>query len=133
MSYVSLESALNLYGLIPEMVFSPTAVSSKKTYMITTPVAMFIYKHIKPELMFGYTVERLKNTTYKVATIEKAFLDYLYLNPDVNSLKVANDLRIDLEYFLEQIDKEKFTSYLERFGSISLQKRIKQLLGEVYA
>ncbi len=132
-SYISLELALNIYGLIPEVVYAPTAVTSRKTYQISTPVGMFYYRHVKPQLMFGYTVERLDDTMYKIATIEKAFLDYLYLNPYIDSIKVANGLRIDLEYFLEQFNQEKFRDFLERFSCKALDKRVKNLIGEQYA
>lgn len=132
-SYISLESCLNLYGLIPEVVFSPTAVSSKKAHTVTTSKGTFLYKQIKPELMFGFTVTRFENITYKIATIEKSFLDYLYLNPDIDNLKIANDLRIDLEYFLEQINKEQFKNYLKRFSNKALNTRVRKLLGDEYA
>jgi predicted transcriptional regulator of viral defense system len=108
-------------------------VSSKKVHTVRTSKGTFLYKQIKPELMFGFTVTRFENITYKIATIEKSFLDYLYLNPDIDNLKIVNDLRIDIEYFLEQINKEQFKNYLERFSNKALSIRARKLLGGEYA
>jgi len=132
-SYVSLEYALNHHGLIPETVYSPTSVSTKKTYTISSSIADFHYRHIKPSLYFGYLVEELDGVKYKMASIEKAFLDYLYLNPEVNNQKIAEELRIDLDYLIAEFDKKKFKGYLQRFQSKALSKRVQNLLGEEYA
>lgn len=84
-SYVSLESAFSYYNLIPEGVYSVTSVSSKKTIVMKTPFGNFNYKKMKPELMFGYGLVGYKNHNFKMAEIEKAVLDYFYINPRVKS------------------------------------------------
>jgi len=53
-SYVSLEMALSYYNLIPESVYGITSVTSEKTNHFKNDLGEFIYRHIKPELMFGY-------------------------------------------------------------------------------
>jgi predicted transcriptional regulator of viral defense system len=130
-SYISLETALNIYGLIPEHTYAQTSVSTKKTYSISSPICQFYYKRIKPSLYFGYLVEELKGVKYKIAHPEKALLDYFYLNPDIGSSKQAEDLRIDLEFFVEEYDITKFTKYLERFNSKALSKRVKNIFGDL--
>ena len=45
--YFSLESALHHYGLIPDVVFASTLVTTKATRKFQTPAGHFIYHKIK--------------------------------------------------------------------------------------
>ena len=54
-SYISLQTALSWYNLIPEMIVSTTSVTTQKTNKFSTPLGNFDYHRIKPELFgFGY-------------------------------------------------------------------------------
>ena len=57
-SYISLESALSFYQLIPEGVFSITSITTLKTQSFSTPIATFSYQSVKPNLFFGYRLEK---------------------------------------------------------------------------
>ncbi len=55
--------------------------------------------------------------------MEKAILDYFYIN---SSLKTADDfasLRIDRDAFWSQLDQKKLTGYLRRFNQKTLTAR----------
>src|ERR1700690_2530920 len=82
-SYVSFEMALSYYDLIPEGVYSITSAAGKKTTKFKTPIGEFAYRKIKPELLFGYRLQKQGKQRYKLAEMEKAVLDYLYLNPKI--------------------------------------------------
>jgi hypothetical protein len=82
-SYVSLESALSYYGLIPEAVFSINSVSTRKTAVFKTPLAVFNYRKIKKSLFFGYILQKYNNKSYKIASPEKAILDYFYHRAEI--------------------------------------------------
>jgi len=79
--------------------------------------------------MFGYiVVEPGQKRKYKIARLEKAVLDYLYLNSGVNSIDDFEGLRWN-RYQLQQLDNNKlFLKYLEIFDSKALENRIGQLL-----
>lgn len=80
-SYVSLESALGYYGLIPEVVVDVTSVTTKKTSRLVNPVGSFIYQHIKPDAFEGYRSYKDKaGLECLIAEPEKAVVDFLYLN-----------------------------------------------------
>ena len=50
-SYVSLQSALEYHGLIPD--HAPSVTTGRpQTY--STPLGVFIFRHVKRELFFGY-------------------------------------------------------------------------------
>jgi len=55
-SYVSLESALAYYEIIPETVLGVTSISSRKTKTFENAWGVFSYRSIKPEYMIGYQV-----------------------------------------------------------------------------
>lgn len=122
-SYISLEMALSLHKLIPEAVYGITSVTSKKTNHFDTTSGSFIYRHIKPELLFGYELREYANHRYLVADIEKTILDYLYLNPNIHSQKDFAALRFNRDEFKSKADINKFRKYLAAFRSQALTNR----------
>lgn len=127
-SYVSLESALSYYGLIPEAVANITSVTTKKTNTINYDLGEFIYKSIKPSLMFGFNLISYNNFTYKIATVEKALVDFLYLNPSINNINSFHELRINQPVFKEIIDQKTLLEITKRFQTKSLTVRVLNFL-----
>lgn len=127
-SYVSCETALSSYNLIPEGVYSVTSVSTKKTISFSSPIGNFNYRKVKPELFFGYHLRRENNQNYKIAEIEKAVLDYLYLNPSMSDAGSFSEWRFNEAEFLERADMEKFQKYLALFENKSLERRVRRFL-----
>ncbi len=121
-SYISLESALSYFSLIPEIVYGTTSISTRKTCRFSTKVGEFLYRHVKPSLFFGYQILRHDSTTFLIATPEKAILDYLYLHPGLKSKSDFESLRINSKQFLEKIDEKKFLAFAERFSQKRLMK-----------
>lgn len=130
-SYVSSEMALAYYGLIPESAYAITSSTTKHTYRFTTPWGTFIYRQIKPSIMFGYNLVSIKNQRFKIAEPEKAILDYLYLTPDLKNENDFFEFRLNKDLFLEKIDIQKIKQYLKIFNNKSLSDRINILLNFV--
>lgn len=127
-SYVSLEMGLSQYNLIPETVYGITCVTSRKTISFKTQMGNFSYKHIKPELMFGYELRQQGDCRYAVAEIEKAPLDYLYLHPDIKKDEDFKGMRFNYDEFREHADMEKWKKYLAAFGSNALTVRAEKFI-----
>ncbi len=127
-SYISLEMAFSLYNLIPEGVYSVTSITSQKTNNFKTKIGNFIYRRVKPELMFGYALRDYNNHRYLMAEIEKAVLDYLYLNSRVKDEMDFKGLRFNAAEFNAQADLGKFKRYLNAFNSKALAKRADKFL-----
>jgi predicted transcriptional regulator of viral defense system len=125
-SYVSLESALSNYSLIPEAVFTTTAVSTQNTAAYATPLGHFQYRHIKASLFFGYKLIRTPLCTFKIAEPEKALLDYLYFNP-LNSEEDMEALRLNPSETHALLESSRMKNYLTLFKSPTLRKRIRLL------
>ena len=126
-SYVSLQMALAYHGFIPESVYGVTAVATRRTYQFVTPVATFTFRTIKPDLFFGYDLIEHQGRHFKMASPEKAFVDHLYLNPDIRTKEDLESLRINRETFALRINKTLIKDYALRVGS-GLPGRVNFLL-----
>ena len=94
-SYVSLHSALEYHGLIPEYVPTVTSISTGRPEEVVTPLGSFIFRHIKKELFSDYQLTDLgeKQSAF-IATPEKALLDLLYLTPGSDNPEYLKELRL---------------------------------------
>ena len=79
-SYISLEYALNYYGLIPERVADITSVTTRKTMRFSNELGKFIYQHIKPQVFRGFKKFGEDKNSFFMAEPEKSVVDFLYLN-----------------------------------------------------
>jgi predicted transcriptional regulator of viral defense system len=79
-SYVSLETVLGYYGIIPEAVFTTTSVTTRKTKEFKTPLGNFSYQKIKKEAFGGFETRKQGKVTFNLALPEKALVDFFYLN-----------------------------------------------------
>ncbi|MDP2951183.1 MAG: hypothetical protein Q8N55_02245 [bacterium] len=127
-SYISLEMAFSYYGLIPESVYEITSSTTKKTINFKTQIGEFTYHKIKPQLMFGYQLINYQNQNYKIAEIEKAILDYLYINPQLTTEADFFELRFNAHELLNKINLQKLNNYLVAFKNKSLKKRVDNFL-----
>ena len=138
-SYISLESALSFYGLIPEGVFSITSISTKKTNEFKTPTGHFLYKKIKPDFFYAYRLiefsERkdLLPFNFKIAEPEKAIIDFLYFNPNYKTKDDFLSLRINEGRLNDLIDWKKMEKHLQYFNSEVLWRRYRKFKKTYYA
>jgi len=131
-SYISLETALSYYNLIPESVYNTTSVSTRRTYTFDTGIGQYIYRKVKPSVFFGYKLLEYGDKRIKIASLEKTILDYLYLNSDINSAVAMESIRFNKEEFLNNADRSKFDDYLLLFNNKQLSKRIKVFWEFIY-
>lgn len=127
-SYVSLESALAYYQLIPESAFAVTSVSTRRSYLFSGGPAEFRFRTVKPELFFGYALISDRGRRFKIARPEKAVLDYLYLNPNLGSAADFAGLRLDSRRFRERIPPRAYQTAAKRFSGQTFGLRAKRLL-----
>lgn len=102
-SYVSFETALSYYGLIPEKVYTITGASfnKQKTKLFKNYFGTFTYNDI-PKNVYSDSIllDTSKEYGFFIASKEKAILDILYKAKTVKSTKeietlLFDDLRID--------------------------------------
>lgn len=125
-SYISLETALSYYGLIPEVVYTITSISTKPTREFVTPRGAFSYQRIKKNAFTGYSIIRPGgggDSKVLFADSEKALADYLYF-VDLKK-KPLND-----RLTLRGINKDKLLEYATLFERASILKIIDELYAE---
>ena len=123
-SYVSLESALAYYEIIPETVLGVTSISSRKTKQYDSAWGVFSYRSVKPQYMIGYRViENTPGVKFKIAYLEKAILDYLYLNSKTQSMADFEGLRWNRTQLHDLLDHSVFIRYVKLFGKRALENR----------
>jgi predicted transcriptional regulator of viral defense system len=108
-SYVSMQSALAYYGLIPEY--------AARTWSVTTgrPAQWdggFHFQHLAPHLFFGYQRVKLpQEQSAFVSTPEKAILDLTHLTPDADDIDYMRQLRLQN---LNQLNLERLSEFARR-------------------
>ncbi len=127
-SYVSLHSALAFYGLIPEAVIPITSVTSLKTASFSNDIGEYIYKSLRQDLMFGYSLKPISDgRALQIASPEKALIDLLYLYPFYDTFEAMEELRLDDDFLQDEIDIDLLENYTLKFNSSALETRMKLL------
>lgn len=94
-SYVSLQSALAYYGMIPEHVPVTTSVTTRRPAHWETPVGVFDFRHIQVDFFNGCRLIDLSEKQQAfIARPEKALLDLVYLEPGGDTLDYLAELRL---------------------------------------
>ena len=77
-SYISLQSALYLHGMISQISEMTYCVSVARTRLYRTDLGDISVHHISEDFFFGYYED---SNGAKIASPEKALLDFFYLSP----------------------------------------------------
>jgi hypothetical protein len=137
-SYVSLESALSYWDLIPERVYETSSVTTKTTKTYQTSLGRYSFQHLStPYYSFGIRSVRLtEQQTALIASPEKAVCDKIVLTAGVILRSISQtmdflmeDLRIDEEQ-LQTLDVSAIETWLESAPKrSSLQMLVNTLQG----
>jgi predicted transcriptional regulator of viral defense system len=124
-SYVSLQSALSHYGLIPEHVPVVTSVTTRRPETIETPIGSFSFRHLSAKLFFGFgEIEVAPGQLARVAGPEKALIDLLYLTSGSDDPNYLEELRLEWD---AGFDVQAFSQAAERSGSRKVQRAASRL------
>lgn len=120
-SYVSLESAMSYWNMIPERTYEISSVTIKISKYYKNPIGRFTYHQLKTPY-YSYGIKNIAYTPKQrilIASPEKALCDKVVLTPKINlrSSKQAlefllEDLRIDREV-LNTLDTELMEYWTE--------------------
>ena len=108
-SYVSQQTALRHYGLIPETVYSVQSVTTKAARSFDTPVGMFFYTSAQPQWCpIGIQMHTETDLSYLIATPEKALMDVVQFTAGISMRYtkevgewLEEDLRFDMDLLSE--------------------------------
>ncbi len=123
-SYISFQTALSYYGLIPEATYKITAATTlkKKSKTFKTSLCTYLYHDI-PSNVFPLDLVNLseENYTCYIASREKAICDMLYILSPVKNQKelkelLFENLRIDEDLF-KNLDLNKLIELSSNYHS----------------
>ena len=130
-SYVSLQSALAYYGMIPEFVVEITSVTTGRPEKIENPLGRFSFRHLKGQIFTGFTYhEVVKDQYIFIATPAKALLDLMYFSrypqvqPFVEQLRLQN---------LGQINRQELIRLGSDFNSKKMDTALQAILSQLEA
>jgi hypothetical protein len=78
-------------------------------------------------------IENDKRVKYKIASLEKTILDFLYWNPDIESGEDLQGLRWNKEQLGRLEDNPILWKYLKIFNSKSLNRRVDAVMEYIHA
>lgn len=130
-SYVSLQSALAYFGMIPEHVPVTTSVTTSRPAHWEMPLGVFDFRHIQVNFFYGYRLADLgeKQQAF-IASPEKALLDLVYLEPGGDTLDYLTELRLNN---LDRLDWQFLGALAEQIEKLKLLRAIaaiRELAGE---
>lgn len=123
-SYISLETALQYYGILAEAVhYNYTSVTSKLPRQFMTSAGSYSYRNIKGSLFSGFAIIK-GGFEFTIAFPHKAIFDYIYyytkhftrnVHPDL-----PEELRIDTGALSRQ-EKKNLADLLSKFTTVKFR------------
>jgi hypothetical protein len=113
-SYISLETALSYYGMIPERVYAIRSMTTKRAKTFSTPLGNFEFKSIPTDYFSVGIRQEIINNSYAflIASPTKAICDMIVATPNLRLQSVkamqnylTEDLRVDFDE-LRKLDKD---------------------------
>jgi hypothetical protein len=128
-SYISLEYALGIHGLIPEYVADVTAVTTLKPCRIRNILGTFVYRHLQSSCFRGFQSVKYSNGVWFLAEAEKAVVDFLYFQlASFKDNKVREILEGSYRFQnIAELDAEKIVFWGKLFNSPKLIRVVNEL------
>jgi len=133
-SYVSLEYALSIYGLIPERVETVTSVTCRRSRNFDTAFGRFSYRMLEiSRYSTGATLDSRGSVSFLVASPEKALADKVWTDKRFSGIRMADyavylteDLRIDPNA-LDRLDLIRLQDVAAAFNSKKINNMVRYL------
>lgn len=109
-SYVSCETALSLFGAIPEVAAHVTSVTTKPSRVFRNARGSFFYRSCQPEAFQGYRLVQEEGYPLKMALPEKALVDFVYYKGREIEAWDFEEERLDPD-FLKTLDWKQVTKW----------------------
>ncbi len=125
-SYISVEKALEMHHLIPDVVYSITSVTTKRRPVeFINPIGRFRYRSIKKEYFWGYHISQLENQKGYLADPEKALIDLLYFKQRKIGADYIQSLRLQN---IELLDFDKLVRYAAKLSVPFVTKAVSEFM-----
>jgi predicted transcriptional regulator of viral defense system len=124
-AYVSCQSALAHYGLIPDYVPTIVSVCSSRPRRRDTPLGSLLFRHVRRKYLSGYRLLDMGDGQQPlVARPEKALLDLIHLTAEGDSESYIRSLRLQN---LENLDMQSLKDLTQALAKPKLIRAARQL------
>jgi len=125
-SYVSFQSVLAYYDLIPEHVPVVTSATTGRPETVKTPMGSFIFRHLKASMFSGFKQVKIADRQQAVIAIpEKALVDMLYATAGSDSDGYIEELRLQN---MESLSANELEKEAEATGSLKVKRAVKKIM-----
>ena len=122
-AYLSMEYALSKQGILSQVVYTITLITTKLPYTYNRNQTIYEYHQVRKHLFWGYKREG----TVLTAEPEKALLDLIYIRyVSTREISVAELASLVNDMYIDGLNKETLHSYAERFNPVT-RKVLNQL------
>ena len=130
-SYVSLQSALAYYGMIPEHVPVVTSITTGRPEELQTGFGAFAYRHVRKPLFAAFrSVNVAPGQSAFLATPEKALLDLIYLSPGGDDAAFIHELRLQ---GTAALSSTALTAAARTFDSPKIERAVAEICARMAA
>lgn len=119
-SYVSLETALSIYSIIPDIAAGVTSLTTRPTRTFKNKYGSFFYRSCQGRAFTGYRLMRYEGFKVNIADKEKALVDFLYYRLRLGSSLDFAEERLN-KVILRNIDWKKAFSYAGLFNKKTVE------------
>ena len=114
-SYISLETALSQYALIPEVAMAVVSVTCRTTRRFQNHHGLFLYRTIQPKAFCGYYIENHGGYDVFMAEPEKALVDYVHFQTLRGGKFDPDEHRLDRKR-VRKLKRNKMKFYAGLYG-----------------
>ena len=116
-SYISLETALNYYGILIQTPYTISSITTRRNKLIKQGEKEFIFFHLSSNYFFDY----IKEKDFLIATPEKALIDTIFF-------KAIGKSKTDLsELILEHVNKKRLLKIKGKINNLAFHKAFESL------
>jgi len=126
-SYISLETALSIYSIIPDIAFHVTSLTTLPTREFKNKYGSFFYKSCRKRAFIGYRLMQYEGFKILIADKEKALVDFLYFSLRQKRLLDFEEERFE-KNLLNKLNWEKALEYAKLFN-IKTRDKLLELKG----
>lgn len=118
-SYISLETALSIYSIIPDIAVQVTSVTTRQTRTFKNKYGAFFYRACKRRAFTGYRIMNYEGFKVFIADKEKALVDFIYYRLRSGGIIDLKEERFD-KNILKKINWAKVNKYAKLFNGRAL-------------
>lgn len=127
-SYVSSTFVLQNKGVLTDVTFPITSITTKTTRKYYNKLGNFFYYSISPKLYIGYERLLYNDEPIYIATLAKALFDYLYIK--YSKVKIKSEVVIEKERLNLDVFNKKDIAEFRKYCKLSKNKNLLALLAE---